>query len=226
MDAGLLESYARWRGTRLGERTERIERDRVLDLAGPLAGRRVLDVGCGDGTYALAAASLGARVTAVDRSASMLEAARRRASDAGVTIRFERADVRRIPYAGGAFDIVLAVTVLCMAGDAAAAVGEMARVLAPGGRLVLADLNRWSTWAALRRVRGWRGSETWRRARFHTVRDLTRLASSAGLDVERTATAIYYPPVESLLSLLAPLDPVLSALAAPGAAFVAVAARR
>jgi ubiquinone/menaquinone biosynthesis C-methylase UbiE len=46
--------YARWRETRLGAVTERLERAAVLDLAGPLPGRDVLDVGCGDGAYALA----------------------------------------------------------------------------------------------------------------------------------------------------------------------------
>lgn len=45
---------------------------------------------------------------------------------------------------------MLVVTVLCVVGDAARAVAEAARVLAPGGRLVLADLNPWSVWAAWR----------------------------------------------------------------------------
>jgi 2-polyprenyl-3-methyl-5-hydroxy-6-metoxy-1,4-benzoquinol methylase len=76
--------YARWRETALGAVTERLERAAVLDLAGPLAGRDVLDVGCGDGTYALAAARAGARVTAADRSAAVVEAARCNSADAGL----------------------------------------------------------------------------------------------------------------------------------------------
>lgn len=101
MDAVPPESYARWRATRLGELTERIELDLVLGLAGPLAGRRVLDVGCGDGTYAIAAAAEGARVTAVDRSDRMLEAARTCARQARLSIRFERADASRLPFDDG-----------------------------------------------------------------------------------------------------------------------------
>jgi predicted RNA methylase len=50
---------AGWRETPLGTVTERLERRAVLDLAGPLAGRDVLDVGCGDGAYGLAAAGAG-----------------------------------------------------------------------------------------------------------------------------------------------------------------------
>jgi ubiquinone/menaquinone biosynthesis C-methylase UbiE len=65
--------YAPWRATTLGAITERLERA-VLDLAGPLDGRDVLDVGCGDGAYALAAARAVARVTGLDRAAAVLVA--------------------------------------------------------------------------------------------------------------------------------------------------------
>ena len=226
MDAVLPETYARWRGTRLGELTERIEREMVLDLAGPLSGRRVLDVGCGDGTYTVAAASRGALVTAVDRSDEMLEAAQQRALDSGAQIRFERADASRLPFGDEAFDVVLAVTVLCFNEDAARTIDEVARVLAPGGRLVLADLNRWSTWAAWRRMRAFLGSRTWRHARFRSAGELVRLAMRAGLEVQRTAGAVYYPPSELLAQILAPLERPLSAITTLGAAFVAVAATR
>jgi len=226
MGAVLPESYARWRGTRLGELTERLERDLVLELAGPLAGRRVLDVGCGDGTYAIATASQGALVTAVDGTGSMLEAARGRADRAGVDVRFHQADARHLPFDDPSFDVVLAVTVLCFVDDAGRAVAEAARVLAPGGRLVLADLNRWSTWAAWRRTRGWLGSRIWRAGRFRTARELARLATNAGLEVERTAGAIYYPPLTLMAWLLAPFDRELSAVTTRGAAFVAIAASK
>lgn len=226
MDAVLPGTYARWRGTRLGELTERVERDLVLDLAGPLAGLRVLDVGCGDGTYALPAASRGALVTAVDRSDEMLEAARQRAQGAGAQIRFERGDASRLPFDDESFDVVLAVTVLCFVEDGAPAIDEVARVLAPGGRLVLADLNRWSTWAAWRRMRAFLGSRTWRNARFRSAGELARVATGAGLDVQRKVGAVYYPPIGLLAPLLAPLDRPLGTTTTLGAAFVVVAATR
>jgi release factor glutamine methyltransferase len=76
--------YAPWRATTLGTITERLERAAVLDVAGPLVGRDVLDVGYGDGTCALAAARAGAQVAAVDRSASLVDAARVRAATEGL----------------------------------------------------------------------------------------------------------------------------------------------
>ena len=76
--------YAPWRATTLGAVTERLERDVVLELAGSLEGLDVLDVGCGDGAYALAAARAGAHVTGLDRSGAAVAAARARTEGEGL----------------------------------------------------------------------------------------------------------------------------------------------
>jgi ubiquinone/menaquinone biosynthesis C-methylase UbiE len=127
--------YAPWRATTLGAITERLERTVVLDLAGPLEGRRVLEVGCGDGAYALAAARAGAHVTGLDRSAAVLDAARARAKAEGLAIDLQVGDAGALPFPADRFDVVLAVTVLCFVENPAQAVAEMARVLRPGGVL-------------------------------------------------------------------------------------------
>jgi hypothetical protein len=68
------------------------------------------------------------------------------------------------------------------------------RVTRPGGRVVLAELGRYSLWAAWRRVKGWRGSEIWRQARFYAPRDLAALLRQAGAGDVQTAAAAYLPP--------------------------------
>jgi len=73
-------TYARWRATTLGQITERVETNVVFDLAGELRGKRVLDVGTGDGTYAIEAAARGAAVTGLDVEQEMLAAASARAT--------------------------------------------------------------------------------------------------------------------------------------------------
>lgn len=178
--------YAPWRATALGAVTERLERAVVLDLAGPLAGRDVLDVGCGDGAYALAAARAGARVTGLDRSAPALAAARARAESEGLSLDLRVGDAGALPFPAERFDLVLAVTVLCFVDEPARAVGEMARVLRPGGLLVLGDLGRWSAWAAWRRLRALAGSATWRTARFRSPGELRSLVRDAGLALHAT----------------------------------------
>lgn len=218
--------YADWRRSGLGEITERLERDLVLALAGPLDGRDLLDVGCGDGAFALAAARAGARVAGIDASAPALDTARARATEAGLSLDLRCADACRLPFPDGRFDVVLAVTVLCFLPDAGTAVAEMARVLRPGGILVLGELGRWSGWAAWRRLRAWAGNATWRGARFRSAGELRRLVTGAGLAPEAVRGAVYYPPLGPLARLLAPIDPAVGAVTTVGAAFIAVKARK
>jgi SAM-dependent methyltransferase len=222
----LAESYGRWRASPLGAITEGVEVRLVFALAGPLAGRRVLDVGTGDGTYAIEAAVRGAEVTGVDVDPAMVAAARARAESAHAIVRLCEGPAQALPFADGAFDVVFAVTVLCSVPDASRAVRELARVLVPGGRLVLGDLGRYSVWAAARRVRGWLGSGAWRRARFWSRADLVGLARGAGLRVVEVRGAIFYPPNGLAARLVAPFEPVLTRLQAPGAAFLALAAEK
>jgi SAM-dependent methyltransferase len=218
------ESYVSWRATPLGRITEGIEEQLILDLMGELAGCRVLDAGCGDGALARLAASRGAEVTGIDSDPAMLAAARRRAAKAGAAATFLEGRVEHLPFPNASFDIIAAVTVLCFVADAAGAVAEMARVLRPGGRLVLGELGRWSLWAAIRRARGWLGAAAWKRARFRTAGDLRMLAEAAGLSVTAIRGAVYYPPVGVLASALALIDSWLGALTTFGAAFIALSA--
>jgi ubiquinone/menaquinone biosynthesis C-methylase UbiE len=138
------ESYRRWRESRLGSTTERLEMELVFELAGPLSGRRLLDVGCGDGAYLIEAARKGAAVVGVDASEPMLQAARQRGQALRADIEVRRGEAQALPFPEGAFDVVFAVTLLCLQSDPAAVLSELARVLAPGGRLVVGELGRWS----------------------------------------------------------------------------------
>jgi ubiquinone biosynthesis O-methyltransferase len=220
------EAYVSWRAAPLGAITEKIEQRLILDMMGELAERRVLDAGCGDGALVCAMASRGADVSGVDPDPAMLAAARSRAEKAGLRATFLEDRVERLPFPDASFDVVTSVTVLCFVPDTAGAVREMARVLRPGGRLVLGELERWSAWAILRRVRGWLGSATWKAARFRTATELRALAMGAGLSVTEIRGAVYYPPVGLLARALAPIDPWLGCLTTFGAAFVALSAAR
>jgi len=118
------------------------------------------------------------------------------------------------------------VTILCFVEDAAPAFAEMARVLRPGGRLVIGELGKWSTWSVSRRLRGWFGARLWRQARFRTPRELRSLAAAAGLHPEIVRGAIYYPRLAPAARLLAPFDETLGRLTPVGAAFLALCATK
>jgi SAM-dependent methyltransferase len=219
--------YAAWRGSSLGEIVETLEYRLMFRMIGPLADRSVLDVGCGDGTFALACAETGtARVAACDADPRMIVRARDQAERHGVPLSLAVATAQSLPFADASFDVVTCVTVLTFIADPLPVLREIARVLRPGGRLLIGDLNRWSVWAARRWLRGWFGAALWRSARFRDIRRLTALSRAAGLDVEAVGRAIYFPPVTALARVMASLDPSLGRIGAPAAAFVAVLATK
>ena len=108
-------------------------RDAFFDLV-PAAGRATLDLGCGEGRVSRDLAERGHRVTGVDASPTMVEAARQ--AHAGG--RYLVADSADLPLPDGSFDLVVAYNVLMDVDDLPGTVGEVGRVLAPGGRLCLA----------------------------------------------------------------------------------------
>ncbi len=101
----------------------------VLDLLGPRAGERILDLGCGDGTLSVEIAAAGVTVVGVDSAPSMVERARSRGIDAHV------ADGQRLGFESE-FDAVFSNAALHWMRDADAVLAGVARALKPGGRFV------------------------------------------------------------------------------------------
>jgi ubiquinone/menaquinone biosynthesis C-methylase UbiE len=81
----------------------------------------------------------GTRLTGIDASPAMLAIARRRAADLGVQVQLREGDAQALPFADASFDTVVCTLSLCCIPDDKAAIGEMHRVLRPGGRLILLD---------------------------------------------------------------------------------------
>jgi ubiquinone/menaquinone biosynthesis C-methylase UbiE len=120
-------------------------RRELVELARLQAGERVLDVGCGTGSLAIAAkrrVGPDGAVHAIDPSPEMIGRARSKARRAKIDIVFEQAIAQTLPFADGSFDAVLSTFVLHqLPGEAIhRAVAEMRRVLRPGGRLLLVDI--------------------------------------------------------------------------------------
>ncbi|WP_425388653.1 class I SAM-dependent methyltransferase [Amycolatopsis jejuensis] len=111
-------------------------RPAIVNLAGNVADRRILDAGCGPGAVTAALRERGAVVSGFDRSAKMIELARQRL---GTETDLRVADIAQpLPYPDGAFDDVVAALVLHYLEDWTAPLAELRRVLKPGGRLIVA----------------------------------------------------------------------------------------
>ena len=124
----------------LDQRWRRLTVD-ALDLA---RGDRVLDLACGTGDLAILAAARGARVVGVDSSRGMLRAAALRSggSDAKGDVRWLLADAEQLPLPDGWAHCATSGFALRNFPSLTAALREMARVVAPGGRVALVEVDR------------------------------------------------------------------------------------
>jgi len=113
---------------------------RLVKHANVRAGQEVLDVACGTGVVAITASRLGARVRGLDLTPELLERARENARIAGAEIAFAEGDVEAMPFPDATFDVVLSQFGHMFAPRPDVALGEMLRVLKPGGTIAF------STW--------------------------------------------------------------------------------
>jgi 2-polyprenyl-6-hydroxyphenyl methylase/3-demethylubiquinone-9 3-methyltransferase len=114
-----------------------------IERLAPLAGREVLDVGCGGGILAEAMARRGARVTGIDLAEKPLRVAELHLLEGGLQVRYERASAE--DYAARhaeRFDVITCMEMLEHVPDPASAVAACARLLKPGGRAFFSTLNR------------------------------------------------------------------------------------
>ena len=120
-------------------RTLQIVGESLCEIVDLRAGERVLDVAAGNGNATLAAARRFAEVTSTDYVPTLLERGRARAEAEGLQVAFREADAEALPFADGAFDVVLSTFGVMFTPDQARAAAEMTRVCRAGGRIGLAN---------------------------------------------------------------------------------------
>jgi SAM-dependent methyltransferase len=115
-------------GGPIGELVAEAQAAVILQMAGDITGRPVLDVGTGTGRAALLLAKAGAEVTGVDASEQMLAIARERAQAVGRSIRFMQRDAHALEFADRSFDIAISLRVLMHSPRWRVALSELCRV--------------------------------------------------------------------------------------------------
>jgi len=170
-----------------------------IDGLAPLAGRRVLDVGCGGGILSEAMARLGASVTGIDLSEKPLKVAQLHLLESGLDIRYELISPEELQKtASGSFDVVTCMELLEHVPDPASTVAACAKLVKPGGRVFFSTINR-NPKSYLFAVIGAeyllkllpRGTHDY--ARFIRPSELTRWCRDAGLEPLELKGMTYNP---------------------------------
>ena len=126
--------------------SENIERPAVEQLIGDVTGLRLLDLGCGSGTYSVWFARRGAQVTGLDLSQTMISLAEQRAMQQGIQAQFKVADIREaLPLNSSHFDVVFTGTALHYVENIDSLMIEVARVMRPRAQLIASVLHPMST---------------------------------------------------------------------------------
>lgn len=167
------EAYDRWFETRWGRYAFGVEQGALEEALGPLGHKRLLDAGCGTGRFTTVLEARAEWVVGLDLDAAMLRVCSERVSGPLLS-----ADVLRLPFSDGAFDLAVAVTLCEFAAEPALVVSELVRVTRPGGRVVIGALNPRSPWGLASRRRFRRSP--WRQARFLDRRQLLALGEAHG----------------------------------------------
>lgn len=103
------------------------------------AGAKVLDVASGAGQTAIPLARRGVQVTGIDIAANLVETARQRAQEEGLSIQFDEGDAEELPYEDASFDVAFSLIGAMFAPQPHKVAAEMARVVRPGGRIIMGN---------------------------------------------------------------------------------------
>jgi 2-polyprenyl-6-hydroxyphenyl methylase/3-demethylubiquinone-9 3-methyltransferase len=170
-----------------------------IEARAGLAGRRVIDVGCGGGLLAEGMARRGARVLGIDLAPGTLEVARLHALASGVAVEYRETPVEALAAAEpGAYDLVTCLEMLEHVPEPSAVVAALARLVRPGGDVICSTINRNAKAFGLAIV----GAEyllrllpmgTHQYARLIRPSEIARWARNAGLELADLAGLDYNP---------------------------------
>jgi 2-polyprenyl-6-hydroxyphenyl methylase/3-demethylubiquinone-9 3-methyltransferase len=197
---GKFKPLHRFNPIRLGYLRDRLIRHFQRDPKAlqPLAGLRILDIGCGGGLLAEPLTRLGAQVTGIDASRTTISVARLHAEQMGLAIDYREATAEALAAAGEQFDVVLNMEVVEHVADRPAFLASAAGIVSPGGVMVVATLNRTAKSYALaivgaEYILGWlpRGTHDWNK--FIRPDELNAELAATGLAIYEVTGVTYNP---------------------------------
>jgi ubiquinone/menaquinone biosynthesis C-methylase UbiE len=181
------EKYDQWFATPIGRLVKRYEAEMIMNLLRPAPGERILDAGCGTGIFTLDILARKAVVFGLELSLPMLLRAKQKFE--AYSFHKVIGDMANLPFAGNAFDKSVSITAIEFVSDAVRAIEELFRVTKPGGCVVVATLNRLSSWAVQRKERAQTGqSRIFEKAVFRSPGEISDMFPLKGV----IKTAIHF----------------------------------
>lgn len=185
------EAYDQWFETPIGRLIKAYETTLLLDMLDPDPQADILDAGCGTGVFTQELLLSGATVVGLELSFPMILKARQKLKHRlfwGI-----QGDMRHLPFQDHRFEHTVSVTAIEFLRDAKPAVDELFRVTRPGGKVVVATLNRLSPWSTRRKASGKAGHTLFKHAVFRSPEELAALSSFQG----EVKTAIHFEKDDS-----------------------------
>ncbi len=185
------DKYDQWFTTPLGSLIKRYEGELMSDYLTPALGEKILDAGCGTGVFTAGILSSGSQVVGLDLSLPMLRLAESKFKE--FPFHAILGNMISLPFKDCCFDKVVSMTALEFIPDGKRTVHELFRVAKRGGIIVVATLNRLSSWAVRRIEEGKRGHAIFSKAIFRSPDELRSLTEVKGI----VRTAIHFQKGES-----------------------------
>ena len=184
-------SYDEWYQTPMGIHVDQVETELAIRLLPVEAGMKVLDAGCGTGNFSIKLAQSGAAVTGIDISLEMLKRAKEKTEETGLVIDYRKMDLTRLEFSEAYFDCIISMAVFEFIQMPEKVMGELFRVLKPGGYLLIGTINRESSWGKLYQSSYFQKNTIFKHAYFKSLRDLQSWHSS---ELVTTESCLFIPP--------------------------------
>lgn len=211
VEAGVYDKR-RW-SSEAGHTMDRTQRTIVRELAESCRRKRVLEIGPGTGRFSIELAQHDARLYLADIALNMLRVARKRLGEIGLgeTSHVSQADIEDLPFQVNSFDLCVAINVFSHLDDPVRSFSEVARVLAPGGSLIVNVPNLWSFYFPIGLIVNLRKRSVLRDVYSHwyNIIEIRRICHLVGLELQRLVGHVHFPNSRGnvlVLSLLTWLD--------------------
>ena len=181
--------YDQWYTTKMGRFVDDIETACAFELFMPQQDQKILDVGCGTGNFSIKLAEKGAIVTGIDVSEEMLSIAR--AKTGGLPITYKNMDLYQLEFEDNTFDAVFSMAAFEFVEFPERALGELFRVLKPGGKLMVGTIHLDSSWGRLYTSDYFQKETVFKHAAFKTLEEMAAYAPER---LKQIKECLFLPP--------------------------------